>query len=94
MTIAWYNWSLVTHPKGQFGIYKYDIDVIAGPLLVNCYFPNSCWSQVELHTPDLWLTAYPHMHLIRENTKRFPICVRLGYVEYVPISPPQHTLMG
>ena len=21
--------------------------------------PTSCWSPVDLHTPDLWLTAYP-----------------------------------
>ena len=21
--------------------------------------PTLCWSQVDLHTPDLWLTAYP-----------------------------------
>ena len=21
--------------------------------------PTSCWSQVDLHTPDLWLTTYP-----------------------------------
>jgi hypothetical protein len=37
---------------------KYD-KVIAGPLLVNCYLPTSCWGQVDLHTPDLRLTAYP-----------------------------------
>ena len=30
-----------------------------GPLLENCYFPTSCWGQLDLHTPDLWLTAYP-----------------------------------
>ena len=34
------------------------------------------------------------MHLVRGNPLRFPICVRLGYVVYVPISPPQRTLMG
>ena len=37
---------------------KYD-KVIAGPLLVSCYLPTSCWGQVDLHTPDLRLTAYP-----------------------------------
>jgi hypothetical protein len=37
---------------------KYD-KIIAGPLLVNCYLPTSCWCQVDLHTPDLRLTAYP-----------------------------------
>jgi len=37
---------------------KYD-KVIAGPLLVNCYLPTSCWGQVDLHTPDLKSTAYP-----------------------------------
>jgi hypothetical protein len=37
---------------------KYD-KVIAGPLLVNCYLPTSWWGQVDLHTPDLRLTAYP-----------------------------------
>ena len=37
---------------------KYD-KVIAGPLLVNCYLPTSYWGQVDLHTPDLRLTAYP-----------------------------------
>ena len=30
-----------------------------GPLLENCYFPTSCWGQLDLHTPDLWLTTYP-----------------------------------
>ena len=30
-----------------------------GLLLENCYFPTSCWGQLDLHTPDLWLTAYP-----------------------------------
>ena len=26
---------------------KYD-KVIAGPLLVNCYLPTSCWGQVDM----------------------------------------------
>jgi hypothetical protein len=26
---------------------------------VNCYLPTSCCGQADLHTPDLWLTAYP-----------------------------------
>ena len=49
---------------------KYD-KVISGPLLVNCYLPTSCWGQVDLRTPDLRLTAYPHMHLVRGNQKDF-----------------------
>ena len=30
-----------------------------GPLLENCYLPTWGWGQVDLHTPDLRLTAYP-----------------------------------
>ena len=30
-----------------------------GPVFENCYLPTSCWGQVDLHTPDLWLTTYP-----------------------------------
>jgi hypothetical protein len=37
---------------------KYD-KAIVGPLSVTCYLPTSCWGQVDLHTPDLRLTAYP-----------------------------------
>ena len=29
-----------------------------GPVFENCYLPTSCWGQVDLHTPDLWLSAY------------------------------------
>ena len=29
------------------------------PVLENCYLPTSYWGQVDLHTPDLRLTAYP-----------------------------------
>ena len=34
------------------------------------------------------------MHIVRGNTWRFPIYIKLSYVVYVPLSPPQHTLMG
>ena len=57
-TTVWYNKSLVTYPKGYTESMKYD-KVIVGPLLVNCYLLTSCWGQVDLHTPDLRLTAYP-----------------------------------
>ena len=56
---------------------KYD-KVIAGPLLVNCYLPTLCWDQVDLHTPDLRLTAYPPYAFSTWESKRFSICVRLS----------------
>ena len=72
---------------------KYD-KVIAGPLLVNCYLPTSCWGQVDLHTLDLRLTAYsPYAFSMWESKKISYLCT-IEYVVYVPISPPQHTLMG
>ena len=72
----------------------YDIKVIAGPLLVNCYLPTSCWGQVDLHTPDLRLTSYPPYAFSTWESKKISYLRKIEYVVYVPISPLQHTLMG
>ena len=93
MMIVLYNKSLVTYPKGKLESISMTLSH-SRTIISKLLLPISYWSQVDLHTPDLWLTAYPHMHIVRGNTWRFPICVKLSYVVYVPLSPPQHTLMG
>ena len=72
---------------------KYD-KVIVGPLLVNCYFPTLCWGQVDLRTPDLRLTAYPLYAFSTWESMKISYLRKIEYVVYVPISSPQHTLMG
>ena len=71
------------------GIYEYDIKVIAGPLLVNCYLPTSCRSQVDLHTPDLRLTIYPPYAFSTWESKKISYLRKIEYVVYISISPPQ-----
>ena len=76
------------------GIYEKDIKIIAGPLLVNCYLPTSCWGQVNLHTPDLRLTLYPPYAFSTWESKKISYLRKIEYAVYVTISPPHHTLMG
>jgi hypothetical protein len=55
---------------------------------VNCYLPTLCWVQVDLHTPDLRLTAYPPYAFSTWESKKISYLQKIEYVVYVLISPP------
>ena len=44
--------------KDKWNLWERHQNLIGTPL-ENWYLPTSCGGQVNLHTPDLWLTAYP-----------------------------------
>jgi hypothetical protein len=69
-------------------------------MLMNSKLPLSCWGHAVLHVADLIQlgpTAYHEtspLQLVRGNHLNISHLHKFGCVAYVPISPPQRTLMG
>jgi len=76
------------------------VKLIARPLLQNCKLPTSCWGHAVLQATDLIQirpTAYhtaSALQLVRGNQPSISHLRKFGCAVYVPISPPQHTIMG
>ena len=69
-------------------------------MLMNCKLPTTCWGHVVLHAADLIQlrpTAYHEnspLELVRGNQPNISHLHKFGCATYVPISPPQRTIMG
>jgi hypothetical protein len=76
------------------------VKLVARPLLMNCSLPSSCWGHAVLHAADmiqLRPTAYHEyspMQLVRGNPPNISHLRKFGCAVFVPISPPQRTVMG
>jgi len=76
------------------------IKLIARPMLMNCKLPTTCWGHAVLHAADLIQlrpTAYHEnspLELVRGNQPNISHLRKFGCATYIPISPPQRTIMG
>jgi hypothetical protein len=76
------------------------IKLIARPLLMNCKLPSSCWGHAVLHATDLIQlrpTAYHStspIYMVRGNPPSISHLHKFRCCVYIPISPPQRTVMS
>jgi hypothetical protein len=67
---------------------------------MNCKLPSSCWGHAVMHATDLIQlrpTAYHStspIHMVRGNPPSISHLRKFGCCVYIPISPPQRTVMG